>query len=125
MYALGEKIMASVPNTDMFCRLECHKAMRTDQIEALKMHMSQMCALSGTTGSWHKMLHCPAIIISGVCVPHLALGDVLGRSDRAGRIEPLHCCCRIKLGVILWLGEAEEYLKVKQKMAAITRKSNK
>lgn len=83
-----------------------------------------MCAFPGTTGaSWHKMLHCPVIVTSAVCVPHLALGDKLGRSDRAERVEPLRCCCRTKLGVIVWSGEAEGYSKVKQsKTAAITGK---
>lgn len=40
-----------------------------------------MCAFPDTTGSWHKMLHCPVIIISAVCVPHLALGDKLGLTE--------------------------------------------
>lgn len=69
------------------------------------------------------MLHCPVIIISAVCVPHLALGDKLGRFDRAERVEPLHCCCRTKLGVTVWSGEEEGYSKVEQnKTAAIIGK---
>lgn len=44
-------------------------------------YLRKMCAFPDTTGSWHKMLHCPVIIISAVCVPHLALGDKLGLTE--------------------------------------------
>lgn len=68
------------------------------------------------------MLHCPVIIFSAVCVPYLALGDMLGMTE----LERSNLFCfRAKLGFIVWSGEVDRYSEVKQKTAAIIGKSNK